>query len=65
METGSPSWIAWAIQGTISATDAASLRRREYRIRLANLTLRAHSVTNPGTTPAPLVSQYQSIESME
>ena len=64
-EAASPSTITQTIRGSIAATDAASLRRREYRIRLANLTLRSHTVTNPGTTPAPMINQYQSIESME
>ncbi|MDR7193358.1 host specificity factor TipJ family phage tail protein [Luteimonas terrae] len=60
-----PSVIQWSINGQISATDAASVRKREYRTRVVSLSRQAHSVTNPGTTPAMVQNQYQSIESME
>jgi len=60
-----PSTIEWSMAGELMATDTASLQNREYRTRVLSLSRRAHSVTNPGTTPALDQSQYQSIESME
>lgn len=64
-ESDGPSLIRWNIQGSILATDPASLRKREYRVRVPSILLQNHTVTNPGTTPARVANQYQSIESME
>ena len=64
-EPGAAAYITWTISGTIQISDVASTRKREYRTRIASMTLRPHSVTNPGPTPAMTHSQYQFIESME
>lgn len=64
-QTGDPSYMYWDVEGSISATDVASPRRREYRVRLTSFVRQGYTVTNPGTSPALIQNQYQSIESME
>ncbi len=64
-ETDGPSFVNWNIGGEVLATDVASARKREYRLRLTNLTRQNHTVTNPGNIPALVQNQYQSIESLE
>ena len=64
-ETDGPSFVNWNIGGEVLATDVASARKREYRLRLTGLTRQNHTVTNPGNIPALVQNQYQSIESLE
>ena len=64
-QTGDPSYMYWDVEGSISATDVASPRRREYRVRLTSFVRQGYTVTNPGAYPALIQNQYQSIESME
>lgn len=63
--TDGPSDITWTISGSLMATDVADSRAREYRTRVVSVSRQSFTVTNPGTTPAIVQTQYQSIESME
>lgn len=64
-ESDGPSTIQWTIDGSVLFTDAASTASRNYRARVISVSFQSYSVSNPGTTPAAIRNQYQSIESME
>ena len=60
-----PSVIAQGISGQAFTTDVVSTNSTEYRARLVSFSRRTHTVANPGTTPAEVISQYLSIEGVE
>jgi hypothetical protein len=60
-----PSTIQWGIDGSAVTTDVASTKARNYRTRIVSISRQDYTVTNPGTVPALVQTQYQSIESME
>ncbi|MCG8275419.1 hypothetical protein [Stenotrophomonas sp. NLF4-10] len=65
-ERSDASFISWTLDGSLTVTDAdGSTAARSYRARVLSRSQKPYSVTNPGTTPAVVLAQYLSIESME
>ncbi|SBV37858.1 hypothetical protein STPYR_12801 [uncultured Stenotrophomonas sp.] len=65
-EKSDASFILWTISGSMTVTDAdSSTASRSYRARIVSRSQKPFTVTNPGATPAVVLSQYLSVESME
>ncbi len=65
-EKSDVSFILWTISGSMTVTDAdSSTASRSYRARIVSRSEKPFTVTNPGVTPAVVLSQYLSVESME
>lgn len=65
-EKSDASFILWTISGSMTVTDAdSSTASRSYRARIVSRSQKPFTVTNPGQTPAVVLSQYLSVESME